>query len=417
MDIKSCAPSVEVPASKSILCRALLLSAFSSDTVRLQIGALCEDTRAFIGCLRALGVAISEQSGTLIVRGCNGNFVRGVMLDVKNSAATARFLAAAIAFCGGDAVFTASESMSKRPMSFLKLLEGAGARIEPLQQNSLFPFRMRSDGIHEKVFQVDTAESTQYASGILMAASANAPACVKLEGPRTESGYLNITLSLMRAFNVDFIKHENTITILSRKAAPAQLKIEADLSSACYFGALAMLARTKILIRNATTCSLQPDLKFLLLLKERGLVLTETEQGLLADGTRVESFEGFDEDFSGFSDQALTAAALAPFATTPTRIRNVAHIRRQECDRMQAIFENLTALGVPVKMNENEIEIEPAPVRATEIKTFSDHRVAMAFALVGARCPVVIDDPSCCSKTFERYFQELNGLNLFDKVF
>ena len=153
------------------------------------------------------------------------------------------------------------------------------------------------------------------------------------------------------------------------------------------------------------------DKKFLSLLAARGVLFSDSEEGLLADGRNVTSFRGFEEDMRDYSDQALTVAALAPFADSPTRLTGLKHIRRQECDRLHAIAHNLSTLGVPVREEEDGVVITPAPVRGGTVETFGDHRVAMAFSLIGLKTGnIAIENPSCCKKTFDNYFQLLDEL-------
>ncbi len=156
---------------------------------------------------------------------------------------------------------------------------------------------------------------------------------------------------------------------------------------------------------------MQSDVQFLRLLESKGVQFTQMQTGLLADASSVKSFTGFDADMKDFSDQTLTAAALAPFATTPSLLRGISHIRKQECDRVHAIVSNLNALGVPAETDGEKIKIYPAPVRGGTAECFNDHRVAMSFALIALKTgKVTLDDPTCCKKTFENYFEILQSL-------
>ena len=407
-------PRFEVPSSKSILLRTLLLAALSEEEVEIILnGAFCEDTRAMISCLKTLGVKIDERGSALLVHGCGGTFPdRNVRLEVKESAATARFLSAALALCGGDALFSASGTLVKRPMDF-GILERAGATITRETENP-FPFRISSGRTKERNFAVDTTVSTQFASAILLcAANLGSPFTVRLTGNFGKSGYLQMTLSLMRAFGICFSEEENLIEITSKGRAPTKISSEADLSAASYFCSLALLKAKKIFLKDVKRSALQPDDAFLTLLEERGLILREYENGLLAEGTKS-GFQGFDCDFSGFSDQAITAAVLAPFADTPSFLRGFHHLRLQESDRIQAICENLRRLGAAYREEEWGLKIFPSSVRPATIEPYGDHRIAMAFALAGARTHVTIKDPGCCRKTFENYFEQVIRSELLD---
>lgn len=407
--------SFRVPASKSILNRALLLSALSPAAVRLAGGnALGEDTRAFLRALGQLGIPVRADGDDLIVTGCGGTFpVRSATIDVQSAGTAARFLPVALAFSGGEFLLNASEQMRRRPMrEELSLLRQAGASVECLGKEDAFPFLLRSRGIHARKIAVNTDASSQYASAFLLAAGAgNRPLSVTLTGSRTNGSYLALTLKMLRAFGVSWERIDDTVTVFPQTTPPARFIVEPDLSGACYFYALALLFPVRVLVQGVREDSVQGDRKFLQLLKDRGVRFEQREEGLLADGTAVDSFAGFDEDMKDYSDQALTVAALAPFAAGPTVIRNVGHIRLQECDRMRAVTENLNAIGVPARAEGDDIFISPAPVTGGRIRTFGDHRVAMAFTLTGLKTGTLeIDDPACCSKTFEGFFDLISQL-------
>lgn len=305
-----------------------------------------------------------------------------------------------------------SAQMEARPMEILSVLEQHGVKFEYLGQHGHFPFRMFSNGISSNVFTVDTDLSTQYASGILLAASFyNTSLTLQLTGQRTHGSYIEMTLSLLRSFGADWTREGNVIHIYPASHSPKQFEIEGDLSGACYFYAMALLLSSQVLVRRIHPDTLQGDKKFLDLLAARGVIFTDSADGLIADGRNVTAYNGFCENMRDYSDQALTVAALAPFAVTPTHIYGIGHIRRQECDRIHAIVENLHTLGVPATEETDGVHISPSCVNGGIIEAYGDHRVAMAFALIGLKTGnVIISDPKCCRKTFENYFEILDKL-------
>lgn len=404
---------IDVPASKSILNRALILAAFAKGDVTLSCGEFADDTFALLDCLTQLGIHTERTEKGLRVHGCGGNIPnRLAALNVRSAGTAARFLTTVLAFLGGDYDMSASEQMSGRPMEILPVLERAGVRFEYLNETHHFPFRMHSRGIEPQQLTVDTDLSTQYASGILLAAACKRPVSLHLTGQRTEGSYIRMTLEMLRSFGATWQRKENVISVLPMRCTPSAYEIEADLSGACYFYALALLFKTRILVRHVRMDSLQGDAMFLRLLQEKGVKFYETADGLAADGRSIASFSGFQVNMRDFSDQALTVAALAPFATTQTRITGIGHIRFQECDRIRAMEENLHLLGVCARADDDGITIEPASsIEPATIKTFGDHRVAMAFSLVGLKTgTLTIDDPKCCEKTFASFFDILTEL-------
>lgn len=392
-----------VPPSKSLLARALTLAARSEEVLLRFGGELCADSAAMVSCLRALGVRIEPVCGGLAVRG--GLLRESAELDVGDSGAVARFLTALLAFSGGEYLFCASEQMNRRPMS--GLIEALGReKFSFLGEADRLPFRLISHGISAKELAVGTAESTQFASGILLAA-AGRPFRLVLRGTRAESPYLGMTLSMLGRFGVGWTRDKDTVSLNAPLSPPREIPIEPDFSSACYLYALSLLCRACVTVRGLRRNSVQGDARFLDLLEARGVKIAETEVGLCADGREVKSFRGFTEDLSGYSDQTMTLAALAPFAESATRLSGISHIRGQESDRVSAILSDLAALGVPASYREGVLAIEPAPIRGGTVESFGDHRVAMAFALMGARADVSVRGAECCRKTFPNFFGSL----------
>lgn len=402
----------DVPASKSILNRALILSAFGKGEIFLSCGDFAEDTQAMLSCFTQLGIGWTREKSGLRIVGCGGNIPNNrAELDVCSAGTAARFLTAALAFLGGEYTLHSSLQMQKRPMEILTVLERSGVQIEYLGEPGHFPFRMISHGITAEELSVDTDLSTQYASGILLAAAVSRPIRLHLTGTRTDGSYITMTLRLLEQFGAQWSRTENTVCVTPSERAPESLEIEADLSAACYFYAMSLLLSACVRVRRVHSDTMQGDRKFLDLLKSRGVRFTDTPEGLLADGSRVSAYRGFTENMRDFSDQALTVAALAPFAATPTQITGIGHIRRQECDRIHAIVKNLNAIGVIATEQEDGVTILPSAVHGGTIRTFGDHRVAMAFALIGLKAGnIVIDDPLCCRKTFINYFDILDKL-------
>lgn len=404
--------TVSVPSSKSILNRAIVLAAFTDGDCLLRASDFGTDTEDLLGCLTALGIGWERTPEGLLIHGSAHPRPQAV-LHVGSAGTAARFLPAVLAARGGDYTFFASEQMQRRPMELASLLATQGAEIEFLGEKGHFPFRLRSNGIDLSRVRVDTAVSTQYASGLLLAAAAaGRPISLDLAGPRTSSGYIRMTRSAAEAFGCA-TRGETCITLTPQASPkPREYCIEPDLSGACYFYALSLLLSRRVVVRGVHLPTLQGDAAFFDLLASRGVLMEDTTDGLAADGTAVDAFDGFETDMRDFSDQTLTVAALAPFAKTPTRLWGIAHIRRQECDRIAAISENLTALGVPCRASEDKVRIDPAPVRGGLVRTFSDHRVAMAFSLIGLRAGgITIDDPSCTRKTFGTFFRILESLS------
>ena len=187
---------------------------------------------------------------------------------------------------------------------------------------------------------------------------------------------------------------------------------EPDVSASCYFYAMAAITGSTCCVRNMRQDSLQGDMKFLGVLEQMGCRLDWRDGELFLTGPEPGSLHGVDVDMSDFSDQTLTLAAIAPYADSPVCIRNVGHIRGQECDRLHAMSEELTKRGITCTEEPDAITIKPGTPFPGIVSTYEDHRVAMSFALLGLKVDgIVIDNPSCCRKTFENYFDLLDQLS------
>lgn len=403
----------EVPSSKSILNRALILAAFSEGDALLRVSDYGEDASVMLSALASLGISIEKRREGLLVRGTR-SVCKAASVDVGSAGTAARFLPAVLAVKGGDYVFSASPQMARRPMD-LGSLQSAGAEIFRADGAS-FPFRMVSKGRAPDRLEVSAGVSTQFASGLLLAAAVG-------DRPRTvvlrdlgRTSYLDMTRALINSFGgkverrFDGGTEEDTVIPIIRN--PKEYAVEPDLSSACYLYALAPLLKMRVTVKETSLSSVQGDLGFLKRLAASSeLSLEETTEGLALDGRNCRGIGGLGGNYENESDQALTVAALAPFADSVTEICGIGHIRRQECDRIYAICKNLKTLGVSAEEREDGVVIRPSPVKDGEIETFGDHRVAMAFALTGLKTgTLTIDDPLCCKKTFPRYFEILSEL-------
>ena len=228
--------------------------------------------------------------------------------------------------------------------------------------------------------------------------------------------YVDITRRMMMQFGVRAAM-ENSAEFRVAKGqvytAQANYKIEPDASSASYFFAAAALTGGQVTVPGLGPDALQGDVRFATeVLAEMGCDVSHDETGLAVRGPKHGKLRGIDRDMSAISDTAPTLAALAPFADSPTTVRNIAHSRLQECDRIAAVCAELRKLGVTVEEHPDGYTIHPADkFTPAIIETYHDHRIAMSFALIGLRVPgVTIDNPACVAKTFPDFWQRLELL-------
>ena len=413
--------TVEVPGSKSITNRALLLSALCKGHVYLHGVLFSDDSRHFLSSLQSLGydVRIDEGQHTVELEGCGGVLpVQTGSIHVGSAGTAARFLTAMLGVSEGTFVINASEQMQKRPMQPLfEALISLGASVEWLGEAWHLPVRITGAGAQirsleqEAVLNLDISTSTQFLSALLMVAPMLENGLkIHITSRKTDGSYIRITTKMMHQFGCNVV-HEGSLYAIApaERYIPGTYQIEPDVSAACYFYAAAALTGGHVIVKNVHSTSMQGDMKFIDVLKQMGCAVTEEREGICVTGPKDGVYSGVDIDMNDFSDQTMTLAALAPFAQTPTYIRNIGHIRLQESDRIHAIVTELTRLGIEVKEEESAILIYPGTVKPGIVSTYDDHRMAMAFALLGIRAEgIVIDNCECCRKTFEDYFKVLD---------
>lgn len=411
--------NVEVPGSKSITNRSLLLAALGKGKCTLNGVLFSDDSRAFLNCLKELGFSllIDEDNKKVTIEGTEGIIPNSsATINVGSAGTAARFLTVFLAFAGGEYTLNASPQMCKRPMEpLINTLREAGVEITCTNEEGHFPFHMVAKGITVTSMRSNTNVSSQFASAMLMAAPL-LPNGLKviLEGGRVDGAYIKITLRMLEQFGFKYIKNGNVIDVMSKEQSHTDFyDIEPDVSAAGYFYAMSPICHKTVCVKGVHLDSMQGDIKFILALKELGCELTETDYGLRIDPPSSESYKGIDINMNDFSDQTMTMAVVSAFASSPTTIHGIEHIRYQESDRLMAIINELTRLGIECHEIDNYdgIYINPGPMHAASIETYEDHRMAMSFALTGLKIPGVrILNPGCCSKTFENYFEVLDQI-------
>lgn len=414
---------IEVPGSKSITNRALLMAAMANGRSVLRGVLFSDDSKYFLQALRALGfqVEVDEEKAVVAVEGQGGNIPeKKASIYVGSAGTAARFLTAFLAMSDGVYEVESSEQMKKRPMKeLLVALEQLGAEISYNEEKYHFP--MKITGIGKKYgaaarksvsVELNIDRSSQFLSALLMVAPVRFESLmITLTGSRNARSYVEMTEQMMKQFGHQGVNrlHENCYETVSGKYSAQDYRIEPDVSAACYFYAMAAVTGGNVMVRHMRRDSLQGDMKFLTVLEKMGCTLLwkkqegQEEEQLYLQGP--EQLKGINAVFSDFSDQALTMAAIAPYADAPVTIQGIAHIRGQESDRVAVICTELGRMGIRCEEKEDSITIYPGKPHGAQIQTYDDHRVAMSFAVTGICTDgVVIANPDCCKKTFPEYF-------------
>lgn len=331
-------------------------------------------------------------------------------LFVANSGTTMRFLAAMVSLGHGRYRLDGVPRMRERPIEdLLEALRQLGVRAVSEHQNGCPPIAIEANGLSGGHVQIRGDVSSQFLSGLLMAAPlARADVFVTIEGALVSQPYVVMTVAMMRQFGAQVNQEGPSFHIPGQQGYKReQFSIEADASAASYFFGAAAITGGSVAV-PLTTKSLQGDVRFVDVLEKMGCQVARTDTEITVHGGQL---RGIDVDMNDISDCVMTLAAVSCFAHGPTTIRNVAHIRHKETDRLHALATELGRIGAGVEEFRDGLRITPGQLHGATIETYSDHRMAMSMALVGLRVPgIVIRDPGCVAKTYPTFFEDLQRL-------
>ncbi len=408
---------VSVPGSKSQTNRALLVAALADGRSTIRGAVYSDDSQVFVESLQRLGFAVhaDEQATTIEVGGLGGRIPADhAELFVGNSGTTARFLTAFLSLGRGTYLLDGTSRMRERPIGeLLDALRAMGADLEPVHGNGCPPVRVRAVGLRGGEVPVDASRSGQFLSALLMTAPyADQDVALRLVVPAVSLPYIEMTLSMMAQWGIA-VEHPDPDRYVIRSGQRATrhtpMTYRPDASGASYFLAAAALTGGTVRVRNLGLAVEQGDLGFVDILERMGC--TVRREGADIEVTGPDRLRGIDLDLNGLSDLTMTLAAIAPFASGPVIIRNIAHIREKESDRLAATATELRRLGAQVEEWPDGLAIQPSALHGASIHTYDDHRMAMAFALPGLLVPgVLIEDQGCVAKTFPDYFIRLESL-------
>jgi 3-phosphoshikimate 1-carboxyvinyltransferase len=415
--------TVHLPGSKSITNRALVLAALYSKGTPCELSGCLrsDDTEVMIEALRRLGFAVEcgwdERPPRVTVTGpADEGDVPAPAADLfaANSGTSMRFLTALVSLGRGRYRLDGVPRMRERPIGdLLEALGQLGVRARSEAGNGCPPVVVEAAGLAGGRARIRGGVSSQFLSGLLMAAPrARADVILELDGKLVSEPYVAMTEEMMRQWGLEVERRAGRsfhVPAPQRPSnPPARYTVETDASAASYFWAAAAITGGGVCVAGLDRDSLQGDVRFFDLLLRMGCREVPGAAGLGLEGGPL---RGIDADMNQISDTVMTLAAVACFAEGPTTIRNVAHVRHKETDRLDALACELRRLGAGVDEYPEGLRITPGPLRGAAVRTYNDHRMAMSLALVGLRVPgVVIEDPGCVAKTYPDFFRDLDLL-------
>jgi 3-phosphoshikimate 1-carboxyvinyltransferase len=406
------AGNVQLPGSKSISNRVLLLASLAAGKTRLYGLLDADDTRVMRDALSALGVQFEEENA---VRGVGGAFpVKKAELFLGNAGTAFRPLTAALALSGGEYRLSGVPRMHERPIGDLvDALRDLGARIDYAGTEGYPPLVVHPGTIAtDKRVRVRGDVSSQFLTAMLMALPLTGkPMGVNVEGELISKPYVELTLNMMRRFGLQVARDGwRAFQVEGKYLSPGKVYVEADASSASYFLAAGAIGGGPVRVEGVGRTSIQGDVRFIDVLEQMGAKVSMGDEWIEVRGPR--KLRAIDMDMNHIPDAAMTAAVMALFADGPSVIRNVASWRVKETDRLAAMATELRKLGAEVEEGRDFIRVVPGALRpGISIDTYDDHRMAMSFSLVAlGGVPVRINDPKCVAKTFPDYFQALQSI-------
>jgi 3-phosphoshikimate 1-carboxyvinyltransferase len=417
--IKKIDGEINIPGSKSLSNRALLIAALAEGTTTITNLLDSDDTRYMLNALKQLGIEyeLSDDKTVCKVVGNGGVFEceQKLELYLGNAGTAMRPLCAALCFGKGEFILTGEPRMKERPIAHLvDALKIAGANIQYLENDGYPPLKINANYIDGGSVEIDGSISSQFLTALLIAGVyAKGDMHISIKGELVSKPYIDITLKIMSDFGVKVIndnyKHFTIKANQSYKAVDNYM-VEGDASSASYFLAAAAIKGGSVKVTGIGKKSIQGDKAFADVLEQMGAVVEWGDEYIkVTKGT----LKPIDMDFNHIPDAAMTIATTALFCDGTTTLRNIYNWRVKETDRISAMATELQKVGASVVEGEDFLSITPPPhLKHACIDTYNDHRMAMCFSLLALDdAGVTINEPECVNKTFPTYFQEFEKIS------
>ena len=401
---------LKVPGSKSITNRALICAALANSKSVISNCAPGDDTQAMLDSLQALGIDVTKINNTVTIGGgLNLEDTKSVILQTRLAGTTSRFLTALGALRVGQTTIDGDAPLRRRPMADLHhALSSLGVSVACSQVAGHLPVTVQRGSSWQARIAIDSTTSSQFTSALMMIAPYMTDGLeIELRGEIVSRGYLDMTIGVMRAFGAKTEMTENAIWVSPGEYCGVSFEVEPDASSASYPSAAVAITGGNLTIAGLTRNSLQRDVEFFDALSLMGCGVRQTRSGIQITRDKNTQLRGIEIDMSQISDCVPTLAVVALFAESPTKITGVSFIRAKESDRIGDLATELRKLGANISEHQDGLTITPTPLVGASLATHHDHRLAMAFALIGLRVDgVVVQNPEVVSKSWPDYFED-----------
>jgi 3-phosphoshikimate 1-carboxyvinyltransferase len=406
---------ISVPGSKSYTQRALVAAALANGTSVLNGALVSEDTEHLMNALRFLGAGITQKAERLEVKGTGGRLKAPESpLYLGNNGTGLRFLASIVALGHGTYTVDGDPRMRQRPIEpLVEALRGMGVDASCVDGNGCPPVRIQAKGLPGGKTRLAATLSSQYVSSLLLASPyAERDTEIEISGSVPSWPYVRLTLDVMARFGVKcLVSEQSRFQIRARQVYQHRdYAIEGDASSATYFMAAAAILGGTLKMPNIRSRSLQGDLRFAEILETMGCRVSFAKDGVEITGP-LTNHEDLCFDLNEVPDMVPALAVVCAFRKGRTRLENIAHLRVKESDRIAALSNELGKIGAVVEEGEEEMLVQGMANRGAEIECYSDHRIAMSFAIAGLAVEgMVIKDPDCVRKSFPDFWEKLEAL-------
>ncbi|SCM57568.1 3-phosphoshikimate 1-carboxyvinyltransferase {ECO:0000255/HAMAP-Rule:MF_00210} [Methanothermobacter wolfeii] len=400
--------TVKAPPSKSYTHRAVIVASLAEGRSMIADPLVSEDTLSSLRACRAFGVRIHEEAQGWVVHGSGGALETPEdVIDVGNSGTTLRIMTSVAGLAENYTVFTGDESLRKRPMQpLLDALRPLGVTAVSSRMNGLPPIIVRG-GFRGGETSIDGRVSSQFISSILIAAPLSGGVELSVEGEFISRPYVDMTLDVMGRFSVPVSYSDGIFTVEPSVYRAVDYTVEGDYSSASYLAGAAAVAGGEVRIQNLFWDSKQGDMLILDILEDMGADVRRGDDHAVVSSTG--ELEGVSVDLHNAPDLLPTVAVLGAIAEGRTEIRGVEHARYKETDRIGTCAAELKALGLQVRELKDGMIIQ-GDITGKTVKSHGDHRLAMAFTLIGLRRGIRIKDGDVFSVSFPDFIEKMNSL-------
>ena len=415
--------NIELPGSKSIANRVLICSALSEGSTKIYNLPYADDIEITLKALKKLGISIDitreKNSISCEVISDGGPFsVKKIKLYLQNAGTALRPLTAILCASYGEFIIYGDRQMHRRPIrDLINGLQVLGNNITCTNKGTP-PVKIKGSGLQIKVDKINLKAkmSSQFVSALLMALPlANKGVEIHLEGVVASRPYIDLTIHILNTFGISIEKRgKNSFFIPAPQKfiSPISYHIEGDATASTYFlGAGALPGCGPISVSGLAVNSFQGDIEFIKLLKQLGANIKVEKNAIIVIGTKEEKLRAIDVDMSDMPDAAMTLAVLSLFCDGESHIRGIANLRIKESERVKGLRKELERLGAKVREEQSSLHITPPRIlRSATIRSYNDHRMAMAFSLASYGTNIQIQNPSCVSKTYKGFFNHFNRL-------